>query len=81
MLRSHALSPNEILRILEVTDSFNIHREAVVIPLTQEEKGSVTILPDSRLRIICPSAGSFDDWLNNLRRQLERFDLSKITKH
>jgi hypothetical protein len=78
---SRALSPKEMLRILELTDSFNIHREAVVIPLTREGTGTVAILPDSRLRIVCPNTDSFEDWLSTLRNVLKELDLSKITKH
>jgi hypothetical protein len=75
------LHPNQILKVLEITDSFNVHREAVFIPLLTEETGSVIILADGRLQITCPSAGSFDGWLDALRAQLGKMDLSKLTKH
>jgi len=75
-----ALRQEQILRILELTDSFNINREAVSIPLATEENGSVAVLPDGRLRIACPSTASFDEWLSNLRVRLEEMDLSKV-KH
>ncbi len=71
--------PEQILRILELTDSFNLNREAVVIPLVTEKNGSVSILTDGRLRIVCPSGTPFDDWLRQLRREMEKIDLSKIT--
>ena len=75
-----AVRPEQILKILEVTDSFNLHRESVFIPLGTEENGSVTILPDGRLRIICPRTGSYEEWLSELRGRLEKMDLSKV-KH
>lgn len=74
-----AVGSEQILKILELTDSFNLHREAIFIPLTTEERGSVTVLPDGRLRIICPKTGSFDEWLTELRARLEKTDLSKIS--
>ena len=75
-----ALRPEQVLRILELTDSFNLHREAVYIPLTTEESGSVTLLPDGRVRIVCPRTDSFEAWLSELRSRLEMLDLSKV-KH
>jgi hypothetical protein len=72
------VSPEQILRILELTDLFNLHREAIFIPLVTEEIGSVTVLPDGHLRIVCPNKIPFDEWLNELRARLERLDLSTI---
>ena len=60
-----ALRPDQILRILEITDSFNLHRESIFIPLKTEENGSITILPDGRLRIVCPEQdNSRRGWCN-----------------
>jgi hypothetical protein len=73
-----ALGPDQILRILEITDSFNLHRESIFIPLKTEANGSITILPDGRLRIVCPEAGQFAAWLVQLRVELKRIDLSKV---
>ncbi len=73
-----AVRSEQVLKILELTDSFNLHREAVYIPLATEESGSVTVLPDGRLRIICPRTASFEAWLSELRTQLENVDLSKV---
>jgi hypothetical protein len=75
-----ALRPDQVLKILELTDSFNLHRESVFIPLATEEKGSVTVLPDGRLRIVCPRDMSLQTWLEELRALLEKMDLSKV-KH
>ena len=75
-----ALKPEQVLKILELTDSFNLHREAVYIPLALEENGSVTVLPDGRLRVVSPRTGSFEAWLNDLRSRLENMDLPNV-KH
>ena len=74
------LHPDQILRVLAITDSFNIHRETVFIPLRMEKAGSAMILPDGRLQITCPDSGNFEEWLNELRGQLEKLDLSKLGK-
>jgi len=70
-----ALRPEQILKILELTDSFNMHRERIFIPLSTEDEGSVTILADRRVRIIVPSNKPFEDWLTELRAQLAKMDL------
>ncbi len=75
-----SLRPEQVLRILQVTDAFSIHREAVYIPLMAEENGSVTLLADGRLRIVCPRVRSFEEWLTELRSVLDAMDLSKV-KH
>lgn len=79
-MSASGLRPEQILRILELTDSFNLHRESVLIPLLTEETGSVTLLPDGRLKIVCPRTMPFDMWLNELRAKLEKTDLAKV-KH
>jgi len=73
-----SLLSDQVLKILEVTDSFNLHREAIVIPLTTEETGSVNVLADGRLKITCPSRQPFDMWLSELRARLQKMDLSVI---
>ena len=69
------------MRILELTETFSIHRESVIIPLATEEKGNITILPDGHLRIVCPNNAEFDPWMSDLRAQLEKLDLSRVTRH
>ena len=75
-----AVRLEQILRILELTDSLNIHREAVIIPLNAEKEGDLTLLPDGRLRIHCPET-RFEEWLIEIRGQLEKIDLSRIVRH
>lgn len=72
-----AIRTEQVLKILEITDSFNLHRESIFIPLRTEEKWSVAILPDGRLRIVCPTE-HFTTWLEELRGELQRIDLSKV---
>jgi hypothetical protein len=70
-----ALRPEQILKILELTDSLNLHRETILIPLATENEGSVTILADRRVRIVVPSNKPFEDWLTELRTQLTKMNL------
>jgi hypothetical protein len=59
------VNPEQVMKILELTDSFNLHRETVVIPLGTEGKGDVVLLPDQRLRITVPSNTPFMSGLLN----------------
>ena len=74
----HAIRHDEVNKILELTDSFNLHRECIFIPLATEKGGSVPLEHDERLRIVCSSTAPFEEWLTELRKQLERIDLSKL---
>jgi len=73
-----AVTHEQIMKILELTDSFNVQREAVVIPLATENQGSVVTLPDQRLRITVPTRKPFEKWLHELRSELANMDLSTI---
>jgi hypothetical protein len=74
-----AVSPQQVLKVLEITDSANLHRESVFIPLATAAEGGVTILPDGRLKITCPN-DDFENWVKGFRSQLEKMDLS-LVKH
>jgi hypothetical protein len=74
------LRPEQIMKILELTDSFNMHREKVLIPLATADVGSVELLPDGRLRIFVPTGKRFEEWLNELRAQLAKMKLSSALK-
>jgi hypothetical protein len=73
-----AVTPDQILKILELTDSFSLHRESVVIPLATKDSGGVVILPDQRLQIIVPNNRPFDEWFVELQGTLSSMDLSNI---
>lgn len=66
------------MKVLQLTDSLNLHRESITIPLIAEGNGSVTLQPDGKIRVVCPATGSLDEWLVELRQRLENLDLSKV---
>jgi len=70
-----AVRSEQILKILELTDSLNLHRESILIPLSTEGEGSVTILDDQRVRIVVSSNKPFELWLAELRSQLVKMNL------
>lgn len=71
----------QVLRILEVTDSLNLNREAIHIPLSTSNDGEVTLLPDGRLKIVASSKMPFEEWLTRLRIQLTQMDLSRLKRN
>jgi hypothetical protein len=60
----------EIEEIFTVLDRLGISREAVVIPLTKRDRGSVRVMADERLEIVTPESITVHDWLPDLERQL-----------
>jgi len=60
----------EIEEIFTVLERLEISREAVVIPLTKRDPGSVRVLPDRRFEIVAPETTPVAAWLAELERQL-----------
>lgn len=61
----------EIEEIFTVLDRRGISREAVVIPLTKRDPGSVRLLPNEKLEIVVPESQSVQSWLPELERQID----------
>jgi len=68
------------MRILELTDSFNLSRESIIIPLRTAGQGEVKVLANQRLSIIVPESGRFEEWLVEVRDKLAKMDLSIIRR-
>ena len=60
----------EIEEIFTVLEKLAISREAVVIPLTKRDPGSVRLLPDERLEIVAPESRTVGEWLTDLENQI-----------
>jgi len=74
-----AVGPQEINRILAVTDEIGIHREAVLIPLGTERAGRVT-LAGASLEIVAPAGEDFESWVTSLEERIRALDLSGVRK-
>ncbi|MBP1689431.1 MAG: hypothetical protein H6Q34_4 [Deltaproteobacteria bacterium] len=61
----------EIEEIFTVLDRRGISREAVVIPLTKRDPGTVRLLPNEKLEIVVPESQTVAAWLPELERQIE----------
>lgn len=72
----HAVSFQQISRILDLTDALGINREWVEIPLSPESPGIVRKLPNGKLEIIVDADQPFDAWLGTLDQQIRRVQAS-----
>ncbi len=61
----------EIEEIFTVLDRRGISREAVVIPLTKCDPGSVRLLANEKLEIVVPESQSVHAWLPELERRID----------
>ncbi|MCA9463745.1 MAG: hypothetical protein KC563_01040 [Nitrospira sp.] len=66
-----AVSFQQILQILTVTDEMDISREAVDIPLTPESPGVVRRLPNGKLEIVVDADLPFEEWLQRLEPTIQ----------
>lgn len=68
----HAVSFQQITRILDVTDALGLDREWVEIPLSPETPGVVRKLPNGKLEIVVDADQPFDEWLGSLEQHIRR---------
>lgn len=68
----HAVSFQQITRILDVTDALGLDREWVEIPLSPETPGVVRKLPNGKLEIVVDADQPFDEWLASLEQHIRR---------
>ena len=61
----------EIEEIFTVLDRRGISREAVVIPLTKRDPGTVRLLANDKLEIIVPESQTVGEWLGELERHID----------
>ena len=73
------VTPKQMTRIFEVTDSMSIHREAIVVPLGPEGAGKVQ-LSNKKVEITVPEAGDFDTWIAGLSTEIGKLDLSNVRR-
>jgi hypothetical protein len=69
---TQAVSFQQILQILALTDEMDISREAVDIPLTPESPGVVRRLPNGKFEIVVDADLPFEEWLQGLEPKIQR---------
>jgi len=71
------LTPDQIRRIYDATDSLGINRQWVVVPLGRSTEGREMVLPDGRVFIGVPEEAAFEAWIAGLQGRLGKLDLSR----
>ena len=75
------VTPEQIERVLALTDTFSLSRDSVVIPLkTMEPDGKAMVLPDGKVLLHPPPAPTFEAWLKKLPEALASMDLRKTRR-
>lgn len=74
------VTPEQIERIHQVTDTFGLFRDAVVVPLVGRDPGMEQILPDGKLLIRPPSGKAFEAWYGGLADRLADLDLRRTAR-
>ena len=75
------VTPDQIERVLQVTDTFALSRDAVVVPIkSMHEAGAVIVLPDGKLILHPPPGDRFEGWLAALPAELAALDLRKTPR-
>lgn len=74
------LTEAQVRKVYELTDSLELNRDWVVVPLVGSEQGLEMLLPDGKV-LIRPAGGArFDGWFADLKTRLEALDLSRALR-
>lgn len=76
----NTLSPEEIRRILDVTDQLGLHREAVAIHLQCVPGGKVALFAQKKVMLNAPADIPLDEWLKALPSAIRSLDLSAVRR-
>lgn len=74
------LTPEQIARIYEVVDRFQLNRDWVVVPLAGSKEPSERVLPDGKILVKAPFGEAFEPWFKDLEGRLGDLDLSRTAR-
>ncbi|MDP6958310.1 MAG: hypothetical protein QF645_05790 [Planctomycetota bacterium] len=75
------LTPEQIDKVHEVTDTFRLDRDAVVIPMVASDSPEELVLPDGKLLIRPPAGKAFRRWVAGLGDRLELLPLQRTRRN
>ncbi len=70
----------EMGEVFEVTDSLEIHRERVTVPLEKEGQGAVRRAADGKIEIVVPAKLALAAWLPTLKAELVKLGIEPRDK-
>lgn len=74
------MTPAQFDQVREITDSFNLSWDQVVIPLVGGVEGLEMLMPDGKLLIRVPPGKDFEPWYAGLAERLSNMDLSRVKR-
>ena len=74
------LTAEQIERVYQVTDTFALLRDFIVVPLMGDETGVEMVLPDGKV-FIKPCAGAgFEAWFKGLPERIAHLNLNRTRR-
>ena len=74
------LTEAQVSKIYDLTDSFELNRDWVVVPLVGAVQGFEMLMPDGKILIRPVGGARYDAWFAGLKTRLEALDLSRALR-
>ncbi len=74
------LTPGQVEAVHQVTDTFKLNRDSVVVPMVASDAPEELILPDGKLLIRPPAGKAFKKWIIGLAERLELLPLQRTPR-
>lgn len=74
------LTPEQIARVYEVVDRFQLNRDWVVVPLAGSKEPLERVLPDGKILLNAPNGDAFEKWFGELEMKIGNLDLSRTAR-
>lgn len=69
------LTAEQVERVYQVTDTFSLLRDFIVVPLMGDDKGIEMVLPDGKVYIKPRYGAGFEEWFKGLPERISRLPL------
>lgn len=74
------LTEAQVRRVYDLTDSLQLNRDWVVVPLVGSAHGIELLMPDGKVLIRPAGGAGFEAWFADLKPRLESLDLSRALR-
>ena len=74
------LTPEQVEQVHQVTDTFMLDRDSIVIPMVASEDPEELVLPDGKLLIRPPAGKAFNKWVEGLGDRLDLLPLQRTPR-
>ena len=74
------LTEAQVSKVYDLTDSLELNRDWVVVPLIGAPQGLEMLMPDGKILIRPVGGDRYDAWFVGLKTRLESLDLSRALR-